>query len=716
MKVKVLQAWNYDSTPKDTTKIDEFVRWCSKWFIPENKPKTKKKLQPTCKYFATCDFETTNDAEIKQAYVYSWAFCFRGRVLVGRELKSFLYFFSELSDALGDLRLFVYWHNYSFDWSFVSGVYKFTKDECFFTQPRKVLYATMFGNIENRCSYLLTGLNLSNLTKEMNVKHKKLSGIRFGYNARIRTPKDGLKALELHYIVNDVRGLEESLEKFFSAESDTVFTIPYTKTGFVRRDMKKAVSKISYNQRLDWGLSLDAYEACVEAFRGGNCHASRFYAHEGTILHNVFGNDFCSCYPSAMLFSSMYPKRALKHVGALDMDRYHNFISRGFCGVFRLKLEGVKLRNPNWACPYLPTAKVRRLRKPVVDNGRILACESCEVTMTNVDIDILNFEYQIENIEIFDSFICKAGELPKQVKDVVMKYYINKTELKGVEGKEAMYFNQKGSLNATYGNTVMSSIQQVLEYDDNTQTYIPSRLVKIDGEEKLILDDRELHQALLDKFNKKGWLNFSIGVFVTANSRKMLEDCMSMLPDYSFVYCDTDSIKYRGVSPTIFDEYNRRIIEEAERKGLYATNRKGEKKYLGVFELEDNYKDFTTIGCKKYAYVNEDGKLHLTCAGVDKKKGAKELEENGGISAFKNGFIFRKAGGIKATYNDTFGGYIERHGYKIPLTKNIYLEDSTYTVGQLTSYRTLIEIALKVITKRLNNEYDNWYIDGEQII
>ena len=707
----MIPAWNYDKQPKDTTKIDTFVSWCSKWFIPEKKPKTKRKLKETCKYFATCDFETTNDKETRNAFVYSWAFCFRGRVFVGRDLQSFIYFFSKLSDALGDMRLFVYWHNFSFDWSFISGVYKFSKDECFFTQPRKILYATMFGNIENRCSYLLTGLNLANLTKQMGVKHIKLSGDRFGYNARIRTPKDGLKALELRYIINDVRGLLEALEQYFEAENDTVFTIPYTKTGFPRRDMKKAVQKLPYKQRLDWGLSYEAYKACEEAFRGGNTHASRFYAHEGTILHGVNSNDFCSSYPSVMLFSDHFPKRAFQHIGAISKERYNSFIRRGFCGVFRLSLTGIKLKNSYWACPYLPLAKSRKVRNATMDNGRILEADYLEITMTDIDIEILEFEYQIEEMVITDSFVCKCGMLPQPVREVVFKYYKNKTELKGVESEIAYYNNQKGALNSCYGNTVMSSIQQVLEYHDNEQEYKYSMELTEKGETKVYTNQEELERAILEKFNKKGLMNFAIGVFVTALARQALENVMKLLPDFSMVYCDTDSLKYVNCSPKVFEEYNKRVTEDAEQKGLFAYTKNGEKKYLGVFEFEEHYKDFTTIGAKKYAYTDDEDKVHLTCAGVGKKKGAKELEENGGIRAFKNGFIFRKGGGVSAVYNDTFNGWIVRNGYRIPLTKNIYLEDSTYTVGQTLDYHQIIDISLKLIKKELNNVYNNWYIE-----
>ena len=690
-------------------KIDRFVSWSSKFFVPEKKPKTKKKLVDTCKYFATCDFETTNDKELRQAFVYSWAFCFRGRVLVGRDMNSFMYFIEHLSSALGSLRLFVYWHNLSYDVTFVQGYYHFKPEECFYTQPRKMLYCNLFDNIEFRCSYLLTGLNLHTFTNEMNVKHKKKSGEKFDYT-KYRTPYDGLrKDTELWYIINDVRGLLEALEVFYG--DDTVFTIPYTKTGFVRRDIKKACYKIPWKVRESWGLSYEAFLASREAFRGGNTHESRFYADNDTITEDCEGNDFCSHYPTQMLLSSHFPARAFTHKGKLTWSEYNWFIERQhMCGIFRITMENARLREPTWACPYIPLAKVRKERKAVLDNGRLLAFEYAEMTVTDIDIMIIKFEYDVD-ITITDSYLSATAPLPKPIRDVVMKYYEGKTSLKGVEGMEIIYNNEKTKLNACYGNFVMSSVQRLLLYDDKNQEYKYSKEFK--GEE---YDNQEaLERAILENFNKKGLPNYSIGVFVTALARLQLEIVMSILPPYAMIYCDTDSLKYHGVSHHIFDEYNEYCRKQAEEKGLFAFNKKGEKKYLNQFTYEEHYKRFKGLGAKKYSYEDDDGKLHLTCAGVNKKKGAKELEKYNGLESFKNGFVFVEAGGVSATYNDKSNMTIYRKGKPIEIRKNIYLENSTYTLGQDEKYEWVIEIAMRYLHGEIDNEYNEWYNDDTDI-
>ena len=93
------------------------------------------------------------------------------------------------------------------------------------------------------------------------------------------------------------------------------------------------------------------------------------------------------------------------------------------------------------------------------------------------------------------------------------------------------------------------------------------------------------------------------------------------------------------------------------------------------------------MGAKKYAYVKK-GKLTVTIAGVNKSKGGEEMAD---IRNFVEGFIFVKAGGTEAVYND----YPEIHSYEvdghtIPITANVVLRDSTYTLGITEDYKRLL--------------------------
>ena len=111
------------------------------------------------------------------------------------------------------------------------------------------------------------------------------------------------------------------------------------------------------------------------------------------------------------------------------------------------------------------------------------------------------------------------------------------------------------------------------------------------------------------------------------------------------------------------------------------------------------------MGAKKYAFRYPDGKLGITIAGVNKKKGAEELEKAGGLKAFREGFTFYDAGGTESVYNDVPEvDHLIREGERIPITSNLYLQESTYTLGITGEYFRIIEHA-NVWRKIF---YENW--------
>ena len=126
---------------------------------------------------------------------------------------------------------------------------------------------------------------------------------------------------------------------------------------------------------------------------------------------------------------------------------------------------------------------------------------------------------------------------------------------------------------------------------------------------------------------------------------------------------------------------------------------------MGVFETEDNpetgvaYRYFKTLGAKKYAYVEKEGEgVHCTIAGVNKKKGGKELDKHGGLSAFAEDFVFKEAGGTQAIYNDTppmDSVVIENH--VLPITANIAILPSEYTLGITGEYERIIKYSKKYL-------------------
>lgn len=110
----------------------------------------------------------------------------------------------------------------------------------------------------------------------------------------------------------------------------------------------------------------------------------------------------------------------------------------------------------------------------------------------------------------------------------------------------------------------------------------------------------------------------------------------------------------------------------------------GQRYILGVWEHEKAcpYKEFITMGAKKYAYTTyNDDITHITISGVSKEEGSKYITEEGGIGRFKAGFKFPegKAGRTVCYYNDD------------EEDSNIAVFDSTYVLGNTEEYEILLE-------------------------
>ena len=113
---------------------------------------------------------------------------------------------------------------------------------------------------------------------------------------------------------------------------------------------------------------------------------------------------------------------------------------------------------------------------------------------------------------------------------------------------------------------------------------------------------------------------------------------------------------------------------------------------MGVFEYEGSYHKFATLGAKKYCSEDAAGNVQITIAGVSKKAGAKELQQAGGISKFKPGFIFREGGGLMAVYNDEPEIRTATvDGHRLEITRNVCLVPGEYTLGLAGDYERLLD-------------------------
>lgn len=644
--------------------------------------------------------ELDNDASLSDDTVmYIWQWCFTYNIsklpetpvykevcIYGRTWSEFLGFADALTENMGERDfIMVFDHNLAYEFQFLRGILPFKEDDVFSVKSRVPLYASS-NHLEFRCSYKQSNMSLRKFAEQMGCPHQKTE-LDYDKKRYYYTP---LTHDEIEYAVNDVICLTEAMIIRMTRDNDNLYSVPLTSTGYVRREVKEAVKADKKTHKLikDIQPDFDVYLELKEAFRGGNTHANRYYSNE-IIKGVIHSADRSSSYP-AVICNCEYPMSKFEHVADTSIDNIKylmNTLHR--CILTRVKITGLHLQDEHWGCPYIALAKSREIQNEVLDNGRVISASEVILTITDVDLRIILDEYDFDSITFFDTYSAKYGKIPKVIVDKVIEYYVKKTTLKGVDGQEYFYAKNKNLLNSIYGMMVQDMVKILVLYEegdeDGTQGYFQEDLnaVPID---------------IFEKAQKKAFLNYGWGVWVTAWARYELERGIKLAGD-GFIYCDTDSVKYVG--DVDWTDYNNEKIQESMESGSHATDPKGKEHYMGVFEAEHDMSEFKTMGAKKYAYIDTDGKLSITIAGVGKSSGRDELiakaDGRDPMELFAEGFEFNsKAGGLEAVYNDMPYGdqreAINDEGKPVTVISNVTLRPSTYTVSLTPDYRELTRL------------------------
>lgn len=651
-----------------------------------NKGSKKAKGYKNC--LCAFDIETTRLEDIEQSIMYIWQFSIlflddlHIDTIIGRTWTEFELFFDNLMNDDNYAYYMIFVHNLSYEFQFLRGIYTFSPDEVFAIKSRKILKCEMLERFEFRCSYLQTNMSLNTFTSKMKVEHQKLSGEKFNYEKK-RFPWTELTDYEIQYSTYDTIGLVEAMYKRMILSNDNLYTLPLTSTGYVRRETKKAMYGWARKHK-DIFPTIEVFDLLEEAFRGGDTHANRYYSGkviraDGKKILGIGSYDRSSSYPDVVL-NCVFPMTRFVYIGSITENDIEKKLDRGKALLFRCKITGIEQIDKFYGASYLSYSKCRNVSRETLDNGRILSAEYVETTITDIDYEIMKREYKWKNLEITECYESKYGSLPEPLKAIFRKYYTDKTELKGIVEQELFYNLQKALLNAGYGMMVQSPVKQSLIFTESS-------------EDIYTVDENVSRETLLAKYNRTAFLPYQWGVWVTAWARLRLKEGINIVGD-RYVYSDTDSVKYikvRGDNiDEIFDRYNSERKKQSISNSAYATDLHGVKHYMGVYEYEDTYTEFSTLGAKKYVYRTKDGKLHATIAGVNKKLAPEELESHGGIDVFRVGFTFSRSGGTESVYNDTaYGNYTEQN-HIIKITQNVVIRPSTYTIGITDEYRRIL--------------------------
>lgn len=699
--------------------IDALIERLS--LVPHRKGRSKRKQPDYLDIVTAFDIETTKltfpdriGEDSIHSFMYHWQFQLGPEyTITGRTWEEFTDFMTtvlrpisagvearrhrEMKTAGRPLWI-CYVHNLSFEFFYLQGVYHFENDDCFFTDPWKPLYARLNNLIEFRCSYRNSNMSLDAFCKFIGTSISKLDGHLYDYN-KLRFPWTPLTDYELNYCVNDVRCLEEAIRTQILRDRDTLRTIPLTKTGYVRRDCKAALAPMRYSIEMLLP-DIETYDLLRRCFRGGDTHANRYRV--GTVQRNGHALDIESSYPAVQL-TQLFPMGPFQKIQDTDntLPRIINLIKVGNAVIADYHFKDLKLKDPQDAFPYLSVSKCHLLA-PETDNGRVLSADLCTTALTEIDLEIVLEQYDYSTVSVYNARTARKGMLPPKYREVIKKYYQGKTEYKGKEGHEYLYHKLKAMLNSIYGMSAQQAIHMIIYYMSKNK----------DFKEPYIPDDIEYIMEQLEQ----AAFPYQWGVYTTAYARKALRDGMECIGKdehgiSNLIYCDTDSLKYIGRAD--LTALNKKLQTAAAKNGATAKDISGNVHYIGTWSTEPDFKEFLTLGAKRYCYRDMAGQLHITVSGVSHKPhiiynddGTIESKTDWAVDeliaaapdrdpmeSFKAGMTWREAGGTDTVYHkdDDFEYTDPESGRSVHISPNVTIVDSSYTLKMEKDYTTLIK-------------------------
>ena len=128
--------------------------------------------------------------------------------------------------------------------------------------------------------------------------------------------------------------------------------------------------------------------------------------------------------------------------GDLSMERLCLFMGLGYAVVAEYHFTNIRLKNPDEPIPYISLARCYALRFSL-DNGRILKADYLEISLTEIDLEIILDTYYFDKVEVVQAMTAKKDYLPPEYRAVIQEYYNKKTELKGDESEDGQYIYTK---------------------------------------------------------------------------------------------------------------------------------------------------------------------------------------------------------------------------------------------------------------------------------
>ena len=189
---------------------------------------------------------------------------------------------------------------------------------------------------------------------------------------------------------------------------------------------------------------------------------------------------------------------------------------KGKAVLMRIALYNVELKDDLISVPYIPKSKCIREFKGkyttsivngVYDNGRVLSADAIlQFTCTDLDYKILRQQYKFD-MEIITVATARYGKLPQPLRDCVLDYYKQKTDLKDkktdsehtAEFYKLLYNKLKNLLNAQFGMMAQDPVKDTIKYYSDL--------------EDMYKEDGTAPEELLEQHNKRAFLVYQWGVW-----------------------------------------------------------------------------------------------------------------------------------------------------------------------------------------------------------
>lgn len=560
----------------------------------------------------------------KRATMYIWQLGINGTVIYGRTWDDFLDTLQYAENFLSlskRRKLVIYVHNLGYEFQFIRKWFKW--DKVFALKQRRPVYATT-GGFEFRCSLFLSNYSLEYLGNNLLTKYPVTKMVGDLDYSKLRHSGTPLTDKEMLYCINDVRVVMSYIQEKIEIDGG-ITEIPLTNTGYVRNYCRKECffegipesdeeqrHRVLMNYRaLMKSLQItnkDEYDQLLRAFMGGFTHASPLYS--GQVLSDVGSADETSAYPYVML-AEYFPMSKSEYIGSVEDNKLFSYFLKNYCCLFDIEFTNLKPR-----VEFESTISVSRSYikgRHVENNGRVVSADQLTTTITELDYDTISKFYKWDSVKIMNMRTYHRGYLPKPLINAVLTLYEAKTELKGVAGKEIEYLVSKGMINAAFGMMVTAVVRDEFDYVDEW--------MKNGG------DATEQIHKYNKNFNR--FLFYGWGVWVTAHARHNLFSAIYEFGN-DYVYSDTDSIKGINFEDHLeyFENYNDKVFEKLLKmcnhykipfSRCMPKTQKGIPKLIGVWDREEGYARFKTVGAKRYMFETPTGELSMTVSGLNKK-------------------------------------------------------------------------------------------------